>query len=310
MTAKQLVRSAASLFACAFMVLMAEPGEAQRTKTATKKPAPQTPAVLPTASDASKATARRRTSNAAAVKSVNAALRVALAQPAVRTAVLAEVRRQLRVNRPIALVSGYWVSVVNLAPVYQLPNVRTQLVAGLGSNGVQLVAAAAQAREGLILGFTPNQIAQLLMPDLVRDVTRSFAPDAVAGSMTGLTGVEVLFIMAMGYLLFGNVEYWGGLLWDAFWSWYESPDRSEGDKGKENDKDGDDVPDDKDNYPDDPSRSICDCTRPAVYFGTAVPGDVLRYLDAALTAALKQKAGAISVGPIVTTPSGALALVF
>jgi hypothetical protein len=76
------------------------------------------------------------------------------------------------------------------------------------------------------------------------------------------------------------------------------------------DDDGDGYNDDSDHYPRDSSRHICDCGRPAVFFGTAGGADILPGLVSVLSAARSQLPQALSLGSVTAGQNGSLVLVF
>lgn len=315
MIAKQLVRSVAGLLAFAAVVLAPERGEAQRPKTApTKKPTTQTPTVQPTASEGSTAMAMRgRPANPAAAKAVANALKTALAKPAVKNAVRAEVLRQLRSQRPIAIVSGAWVTVINMRQMYAVPIVQAELLASLGSNGPQLIGGAG----GLAVAFTRVSLGKLLMPDMVRGVEATIGVDALKSHMTdGL----------LGDIIGGALDGVAGVIDDSqvfpdeVGDWFEraadaaryGPDSDWDMDGipasQDDDDDGDKVPDTKDRFPNDSSKSICDCGRPqAMAFGS-VTTDFLPTLINGVRAAAR--APRVALGPAIAGQPGILAIVF
>jgi len=310
MTSKQRVTRALGICVCVALNLTAADTVAAQKKTApTKKPAPPT-TVTPTASEGSTATAiRGRPANPAAAKAVAAALKTALAKPAVKNAVRAEVLRQLRSQHPIAVISNAWVTVVKLGPVYAIPSIRTELVSSLGSNGSQLIDAAGG---GLAIAFTAASLGRLLMPDIVRDVEAAIGVDALKGHITeGLIGDLV------GAALDGvdGVVDWNdqGILQETFDFVTKYGPSGDWDQDgianwRDDDDDNDGVKDDKDRFPRDSSKSICDCGRGrAMAFGSVTTDFLPTLINAASAAARGPR---VALGPAIAGQPGILAIVF
>jgi hypothetical protein len=291
---------------------------AQSTKTKKRAPTGPVPKVDVTASEGSTATAirgRPATSNAGRV--VNDALRAAFTKSPVRAAVRGELLRQLRVSRPIALVNGHWVSAIKLASAYQAPSVRPELLAALGPNGAQLIDAAGASADGIIVAFTPAQLGRLLMGDLQRDLLGSFSAAAMRTMMTDITADNVLFVVTygLGGLATGSLVDFARYLMNENSGPGASSSNADLDgdgipDSTDPDDDGDLVDDDKDNYPRDSSRQICDCGRPAVFFGTSAGSDLLSGLLSALANARARVSQAVSLGAVTPGQNGSLAVVF
>ncbi|MGH7717954.1 MAG: hypothetical protein ACREON_03800 [Gemmatimonadaceae bacterium] len=253
--------------------------------------------------------------------SVGAALQTALAKPAVRTAVKAEVSRQLRVNRPIAVVNGYWVSAVNLGSLYQVPAVRTELLSALGPNGPQLIGGATVDPDRIGIAFTPQQLADLMLGDLMRDVTASLAGEALALARTDVFGVDDAIIVALAVgvvvgLVSAEVLHHHSGVGDS-----PAPptvDTSAGDNDgdgvkdyMDDDDDNDGTVDAEDSYPYDSSKSICACGRGrGIALTKAARGDLLPALISTLNAARAAQAKRVTLGPVVSGQTASLTFVF
>jgi hypothetical protein len=298
---------------------------AQSRTTTTKKPATTTapsPKITPTASEGTTAIAARgRPVSTPAGRAVNGALKTALANANVRNAVRSEVLRQLRVRRPLAMVNGHWVSMVDLAPAYQAAGVRPALLAALGTNGPQLVDQARVSADRLTLVFTPATFGQIVLPEFASDITATLGVEAFTNHMTGIGPVVVIIVVAasgLGLLAMAADLAWN--IWERAAMAYNDYTTSTGPtkdfdgdgiaNKDDKDDDNDGTPDEDDNYPYDPTRTICDCGRPALSFLTTNAGDVLPSFVSALNATQAQRAKAVSLGAIAQSQSGSLALVF
>lgn len=319
------------LLAAALMLTAAPQAWGQVKKSPAKKTTKTpTPVVQPTASEGSTATAiRGRPANPAALKAVSAALRTALGKPVVQSAVRTELLRQLRTSRPIAVLSGSWVSVINMAGVYAVPAVRAELVTALGANGLQLLGAASAPPTSLTLAFTRISLGRILMPN-VQGIERSLGVDAFKSHVTeGLLGdigggalAGVHIIMYPVDLVLGYVDDAVAAVVEAGANVGESAANNTGSydpnadpdgdgiaNWKDDDDDGDGVTDQQDNYPSDPKKSICDCGRGrGMAFGTSVPTNFLPTLVSGATAAAR--AARVSLGPVVSGQTGTLAIAF
>jgi hypothetical protein len=317
------------VLAAALLQLIAAPAWGQSKKAATKKTTTP-PIVQPTASQGSTATAiRGRPANVAAAKSVAAALKTALTKPAVQNAVRTELLRQLRANRPIALLSGSWVSVINMGLVYAIPAVRVELVSSLGVNGPQLLGAASTLPGGLTLAFTRISLGRILMPS-VRGIENTLGVDALSSHMTeGLLGDIAGAVFAGVDVVMAPADFVVGLAVDAVGAVtqagievgtatannggsYDPNADPDGDgiaNWKDDDDDGDGVSDQQDNYPADPKQSICDCGRGrGMAFGTSVAANLLPTLVSGATMAAR--ATRVSLGPAVPGQAGTLTMSF
>jgi len=285
---------------------------AQSKKTApTKKPATQLPTVVPTASEGSTAVAARgRPVSTAAGRAVNGALKTSLANANVRNAVRAEVLRQLRVRRPFAVVDGYLVSAIDLAPVYQTAGVRPALLAALGVNGPQLINQARVSGDRLTLVFTPATFGQIVMPKFTADLTATLGVNAVKNHMTDV-GPLVMIVVLAGSGFITTVSLANSLAAFLDWLFREDPPECD-DNGPTGDCDGDGVQNSEDDYPFDEDKSICDCGRPraAISLTTGAAGDFLPSLVNLLSATQPQGAKAVSLGAIVQGQSAMLGPVF
>ncbi|MFN2397732.1 MAG: hypothetical protein ABR543_03655 [Gemmatimonadaceae bacterium] len=263
---------------------------------------------------------------AAASSAVRAAFLTSLAQPAVSAAAKAEIQRQLRANRPMAFISGTWVTLVDLGLVYGNPSVRAALSASLGQSGPTLVDAAILDPARILLVFTPQQLGQLMMGDLAKEITASMNPGALQGNVTDNAVIGVLFVFGVGVVT-------GAILTEFLHHYTASEDAPEpatppydpmadpdGD-GEANETDIDDdgdryfddtngVPNDgEDDYPDDPNRHICDCGRPGIYFGKAITTEMANALHASLGAARAQLRTAVSLGAVQAGQTATIGIV-
>ena len=295
---------------------------AQSRTTPTKKPAPPVPIVTPTASEPTTAIAARgRPVSTPAGRAVNGALKSALTNANVRNAVRAEVLQQLRVRPALAMVNGHWVSVVDLAPVYQAAGVRPTLLAALGTNGPQLINQARVSADRVMLVFTPNALGPIVLPQFRADITATLGVEAFTNHMTGVGPLVVVVVVAasgLGLLAMAADIAWN--IWERAsmaWNDYQTstgPTKDFDGDGVANkddkDDDNDGVPDEDDNYPYDPTRTICDCGRPALSFLTTNAVDVLPSLVSAFNATQAQRAKAISLGAVAQGQSALLTLAF
>lgn len=308
-----LVQATGSLLACGALLLGAtERLGAQAKKTPpTKKPTTQTPVVVPTASEGSTAIAARgRPVSTAAGRAVNGALKTSLANGNVRNAVRAEVLRQLRVRRPLAVVNRYLVSAIDLAPVYQAAGVRPALLTALGANGPQLIDQARVSADRLMIVFTPAAFGQIVMPQFTADMTATLGVNALKNHMTDVGPLVVAVVLGLagtGIL----IEITESIAAFLDWLFREDPPECS-DNGPTGDCDGDGVQNSEDDYPFDKDKSICDCGRPraAISLTTSAAGDVLPSLVNLLNATQAQRAKAVSLGAIVLGQSAVLGLVF
>lgn len=322
---KRLVRATGWVLACGALLLGATDGLAAQAKKKppTKKPTTQMPVVTPTASEGSTAIAARgRPVSSAAGRAVNGALKTSLANANVRNAVRAEVLRQLRVRRPFAVVNGYLVSAIDLAPVYQTAGVRPALLAALGVNGPQLINQARVSADRLTLVFTPATFGQIVMPKFTADLTATLGVNAVKNHMTDFVVGPVLMIVVLaGSGTITIISLAESLAAFLDWLFREDPDPTSPDRdydgdgltnAEDPDDDNDNVPDSEDNYPYDKDRSICDCGRPraAISLTSGAAGDFLPSLVSVLNATQAQRAKAVSLGAVAQGQSAVLGLIF
>ena len=317
---KRLVRATRWALACGALLLGATEGlAAQAKKATTKKPTTQMPVVTPTASEGSTAIAARgRPVSTAAGRAVNGALQRSLANANVRNAVRAEVLRQLRVRRPFAVVNGYLVSAIDLAPVYQAAGVRPALLAALGANGPQLLNDAVVSADRLTISFVPAAFGQIVPPQFIGDMTKTLGVNAVKTHMTDVAPLVMIVVLA-GSGFITTVSLANSLAGFLDWLFRPDPDPTspnrdyDGDgltNAEDPDDDNDGVPDSDDNYPYDKDKSICDCGRPAISLVNTSFGDILPSLVTALNAAQAQQAKAVSLGALIQGQSPSLAFVF
>jgi hypothetical protein len=294
-----------------------------KQKPPTKKPTTQTPVVTPTASEGTTAIAARgRPVSTAAGRAVNAALKTALANANVRNAVRAEVLRQLRVRRPLAIVDGYLATGIDLAPVYQLASVRPTLLAALGTSGATLITDATVSPDRLTISFVPAAFGQALIPQFTADITKALGVNALKSHIPDLAPIVMIFVLA-GSGLGLTISFAESLA--AFLDWLAAEDPPVYPEGPtydydgdglmnmdDPDDDGDGVNDDVDNYDYDPTRSICDCGRPQIAnsFVTGAAGDFLPALVSVLNVARPQAARAVSLGTLLQGRPNTLAVVF
>ncbi len=203
------------------------------------------------------------------------AFRAALNTPTVRSAVNAEVLRQVRTVRPKAIVNGRWITPIDLSRVYGIPAVKNAMLGGLAGHPVGGVLGNLPrdwilARYGIAL--TPNQVASLVMGDLARDIMASVGVDAFKNQMTDVVGVDDIIVLVVWGIAAAYVGYEAGdAIGQAMYDPVDphtgryvddplaDPD-GDGIPNKDDpDDDNDGVPDQYDAYPYDPNRSICDC---------------------------------------------------
>jgi hypothetical protein len=257
---------------------------------------------------------------------VRQAFRAVLPQPTVRTAVKTEVLRQLAVNRPVALISGMWATLIDMGKVYGVPTVRTALVAKLPAGGGIQVNEAILDPGRIGISFTPGELGSLL-GTTVKDVKATLGVDAAMNKMTdgalvlilaGLAGAGAATLLVLPTLVDGST-------W-ADWLGYGSntsptptppydPNADPDNDGKTNmydeDDDDDGYPDEEDQYPDDPNRHICDCGRPppVVFFGTSVPDQIVTAVLASLDQARAQLRAATALGAVPAAQTASIRIV-
>lgn len=292
----------------------------QRQK-ATPKKTVTTPQPATAAGGGAGAALRRPVSTAAG-RQVNAALRTALSSPNVRTAVRAEVLRQLRVRRPFAIVNGYMVSAIDLASVYQAAGVRPALLATLGPNGPQLITQAGVSPDRLTITFVPAAVAPVVPATFMRDITATLGVNALKSDIPDIAPIVMIFVLAGSGLgiLISLAESLA-----AFLDWMAAEDTPVYPEGPTYDFDGDGlmnmddpdddndgVPDDQDNYPYDKDKSICDCGRPQPAFSltSRAPNDFLPSVVGFLTATRTHSARAISLGTVLQGRANQLTVIF
>lgn len=267
------------------------------------------------------ATPRSRPVSSAAGRAVNVALKTALANSGVRNAVRVEVARQLSARRPIALVNGYWVSVVDLAHAYEAAAVRPALQAALGTNAPQLIAQARVSADRLMLVFTPGTLAGIMIPGFSRDITATIGVDALKNHMTDVGPLVMIVVLGVsGTIGVISVANTIAVIWEWLSMQYNDYTQATGPNvdfdgdgipnKDDKDDDNDNVPDEDDNYPHDPTRSICDCGRPALAFMSGTAGDILPTIVSTLTAAQAQRSRAVSLGTIGPGSGNPMAIVF
>jgi hypothetical protein len=250
-----------------------------------------------------------RRSNAATLSSVAGALKTALANAAVRDAARGEIQRQLKSNRPLAFLSGSWVTAIDMGRIYSLAGVRPALTATLGSNGPTLVNAAIGDPGRFVLAFTPSQLGPLLLGDLARDMTNTVGVTAIKAHMTDNMLIAVAIAFSAGVtvaLLISEIahhhEGGGSAAPPPNTPPYNPSGDTDGDgilNTDDPDDDADGWPDEQDEYPDDKNYHICDCGRPAsIYFTSAIRGSVATAVHAAFAQAVSQARGGTSLGSV------------
>jgi hypothetical protein len=280
-----------TLIALAALLTTASAGQAQRSASSTKLAGP------------------------AATAAVRPAFRAALAQASVRTAATAEILRQLKLNRPLAFTAGMWVTPIDMGRVYGAAGVRPALVAALGPNGPALLDGAMVDPGRIAVSFTAAELGSLVMGSIVKDIGGSLARDALRNNMTGVVGVDDVMIVMLvtgGTFLAGAAirQWWddsgGGGATDvpprfnpADYDPNADPDGDGKPNYQDDDDDGDGVPDEEDAYPDDPSKSICDCSgRGGIFFTNTATDQVVSVLFGALDLAQAQARVATSLGAV------------
>ncbi len=258
----------------------------------------------------------------AASSAVRAAFRAVLAQPSVRNGARTAILQQLRVNRPVALMNGMWVTPIDMGLVYANQGVKPALVAQLGPNGVALVDGAALDPGRLGLIFTPAQLGKLLMADLAKDILGSFAPGALQSTMTdgALIGevVVVLFVVAVAIVSTALISEYvhhhdssSSPSAPAPNNPYGDPDHDGIESYKDNDDDGDGYDDEDDSYPDDPNKHICDCGRPhsTYFFGRSITPEVVNVVQTAAATMTSQLRASVSLGAAASSTSAAVRVI-
>lgn len=281
----------------------------------------------PKSSPPRKAAAASTTTPAAASNAVRAAFRTSLAQPAVRAAAKTEIQRQIRVNFPLAFISGTWVSPIDMGLVYRNPAVRAAVIASLGQSGPTLVNAAIGDPARVVLAFTPQQLGQLLMRDLMKEIGASMNPGALAGNVTDNYFIGMLVMVSFAILgtvtvmevLHHHDPTGGATPAPTAPAPPYDPNADQNGNGIPNSQDPDDdgdgypddtngVPDDgEDDYPNDPNRHICMCGgNGGIYFGTRITAQVAKALNASVSAAKAQFGSAISLGAVQAGQTAAI----
>jgi hypothetical protein len=230
--------------------------------------------------------------------------------------------RQLRVNRPVALIEGSWVTLIDMGKVYGVPAVRTALVTNLPAGGGIQVDAAILDPGRLGISFTPGLVGSIMGP-MAKDVMASLGVDAMKNKMT--EGVLVLILAGLAGVGAGTAlmlpTLVDGSTW-ADWIGYGNdtddpgpppppydPNADQNVNGVPNSQDDDDDGDgyddwnpdtgEGDEYPEDPNRHICDCGRPGgVFFGARFPQGLAAALFSAYDQAKAAASAAISVGTV------------
>jgi hypothetical protein len=188
---------------------------------------------------------------------VMSAYRAALNQPAVRSAVDAEIRRQLRTVPPIAFVNGYWITPVDISLVYTQASVRASLVSSLRNmpGGLQALDTVMAGRTDVAMVFTPNQVADTIRiprADVAGmmglDAIRVRAVDSIAGPQP--SGVNVFTVWGF----FTDVWNWIAAWWQNHKNEQQQKQTRKNcqDKGPTGDCDGDGVSNENDACPYDP----------------------------------------------------------
>lgn len=211
------------------------------------------------------------------------AYRVALAKPAVRTIARDEIRRQLRTNRPMLFVEGYWIVPIDMSTIYRNPSVRgalknsiatgngkpgrlTKDLSNLGlSTKLTTDIGLTTTESALGLAILPMRRSPVLNMNAELDkflASMGIGKDAFEQSITDFIGIDDAILIGLGILTVGLVGY----------VWTESakpppdpwtPDGDADGDGKINREDDDDDNDgfkDKDDrWPLGPTAHICDC---------------------------------------------------
>jgi hypothetical protein len=208
-----------------------------------------------------------------------------------------------------------WVIPVDLGRVYGAAPVRSALLAGLGPNGPALVEGAMLDPGRIAVGFTAAELGSLVMGDIVKDIAGSLAQGALRDNMTGVVGVDdvmIIMLVTGGTFLAGAAirEWWDDSGADAGddvpprfnpadYDPNADPDGDSKPNYQDDDDDGDGVNDEEDAYPDDPSRSICDCSgRGGIFFTSTTTNQVVATVFGALDLARTQARAATALGTV------------
>lgn len=248
-------------------------------------------------------------------RTIDKAFQAALAQPKVRAATIAEVRRQLRTNKPVAFVDGAWVTPVRLREVYASSTARS-VIAARTSGSISATRLNALLGQDLHLGlgfaFIPKDVANVMMDDMAADVAASLAGDALTTNATDMTFVEVV-VVVIG-IIDALIDYFSddsdaaeGAEGVEDASAIDHPDADPDGDGVPNrldaDDDGDETNDDEDGHPYDPGATICMCFGlTAVTFVASGGPDMIKAVVDARSAALKSTSAnaRVAVGAIDT----------
>lgn len=212
------------------------------------------------------------------------AYRVALAKPAVRTIARDETRRQLRKNRPLLFINGYWIVPIDMSTIYRNPSVRSALKTSIAKGngkpgrltkdlsnldlGTKLTndIGLTTAESAVGLAILPMRRSPVLNMNAELDkllASMGIGKDAFEQSITDFIGIDDAILIGLGLLTIGMVGY---VVNDTFIkprpnSW--DPDGDLDGDGKINSEDDDDDNDgfkDKDDrWPLCPTEHICDC---------------------------------------------------
>jgi len=235
-------------------------------------------------------------------KAVFEAVRRGLTNPKVASAARAEILRQLKGARPIAVVHGRWAVPVNLRPMFSNPEIRDAILGGSPGLSARDLLNPAITRG---VAFIPPQVAGRIGVD-VRGLLDTAAAGALASKRTDIT-LPTLLVIYAGLFTAGLLV--GTVIWDDDDSGagatptitpypHATPT---GTGGNEKDSDGDGVNDDKDQYPDDPSKSIvgggCEgCDINGVVFVRRQGDQVLSILSKAARTTSRLQSSGVTLG--------------
>lgn len=217
------------------------------------------------------------------------AYRAALRQPSLQRSARGALQRQLRANRPIAIVDGHWVTPVDLAPLYRDRGVHAAIVSALPGATPQALAADVGARLGL--AFTPMEFADVVIGDPAQELGAAVGLNAFYENRTD-EAITVAILVGLG------TGFVAGVAGNAFWSWWTSeetpidpntnlpinhpqadPDGDGQPNASDHDDDADGAPDSEDQHPHDPSKTMCPpelCgNRAVIAFGSGMTDQVL-----------------------------------
>lgn len=243
-----------------------------------------------------------------------------LSQSTVASAAKEEILKQLRENKPIAFVNGYWVTLVDLSSLYKNSTVRTALLSRFSSarEGNSLLnRVGADLSVNLTLAFTPLDLASTLgIP--TQDFLQTIGVDAfqtkvssswLTGSKGGkvvlgaLIDVAVDIIKAIGRAIVEWIDSWGDEGKDEVTCPDCDPDNDGIPNKEDTDDDGDGRLDEEDTDPYDPEKFACviiTCLSDSYIFGNLFTHEISTMIQTVATNVLRayQTSGIASLGSV------------